>query len=298
MARKTSKFLVGLFVIIGVLIGMTAIIWVGATGFFLKGDTYVTYLDESVQGLQKDSIVRYRGVEVGRVEAIEVAPDNRLIAVVMKIDLENNLSQTTVAQLSAAGITGIMYIDLDRPKPEEPDLSPEIDFPSEYPIIPSRPSERYKILSGIEEIVNKLKQIDTEGISEQIKSTTKEMETFLNGERMQAILAKVESAAANLEEVSGRVNKLVADGTIDQVLVGAGETLRGARTLLQSVEKQWRRLELAETMGETRQIAKDISATSENLRRSSETLEMLLERVYSRPSDLLFGKPPAPRWNE
>ncbi|MDD3579644.1 MAG: MlaD family protein [Desulfobacca sp.] len=298
MARKTSKFLVGLFVIIGVLIGMIAIIWVGATRYFQTGDTYVTYLDESVQGLQKDSTVRYRGVEVGRVEEIEVAPDNRLIAVVMKIDLEDNLTHNTVAQLSAAGITGIMYIDLDRRKPGDTDLSPQIDFPSEYPIIPSRPSEKEKILSGIEEIVNKLKQVDTKGISDQIIASTKEMENFLNGEQMQKILARVESAANNLDELSAQVKQVVARGRLDQVLVGVDKTLKSATAVLNNAEKQLTEMKLAETVKETRRIARDLEGTNRNLRRASENLEMLMERLSNRPSDLLFGKPPTPRWNE
>jgi hypothetical protein len=34
------------------------------------------------------------------------------------------------------------------------------------------------------------------------------------------------------------------------------------------------------------------------LRQNSETLDKLLQRLYNRPSDILFGKPPKKRWNE
>ena len=56
--------MIGLFVIIGVSIGLITIIWLGAYKYFEKGGTYATYFDESVQGLQTDSTVKYRGVEV------------------------------------------------------------------------------------------------------------------------------------------------------------------------------------------------------------------------------------------
>ena len=124
MARKTSKFMVGLFTIIGVVIGVIAIIWVGASRYFEKGNRYVTYFDESVQGLQKDSAVKYRGVEVGRVETIRVAPDNKLIAVVMKINLKEDLTRTTIAQLKVAGITGLVFVELDRKQPEDEKKAP------------------------------------------------------------------------------------------------------------------------------------------------------------------------------
>ena len=141
MARQNTNLIIGLFVILGVVLGVVAIIWVGATSYFQKGMTYVSYFDESVQGLQVDSAVKFRGVEVGMVETIRLAPDNRLIGVVMKINMRDNLQKNAVAQLKAAGITGIMFVELDLKKPGEPDLSPKIDFPSEYPIIATRPSE-------------------------------------------------------------------------------------------------------------------------------------------------------------
>ena len=83
--------MIGLFVTIGVLIGLIAVVWLGASKYFEKGGTYVTYFNESVQGLQKDSTVKYRGVDVGRVEKIRVAADNNLIEVVIKVNLKGEL---------------------------------------------------------------------------------------------------------------------------------------------------------------------------------------------------------------
>ena len=298
MAKKTTNFLIGLFVILGGVLGVIAIIWVGATSYFQKGDTYVAYFDESVQGLQVDSGVKYRGVEVGRVEQIRVAPDNRLIGVIMKVNLRDDLQKNTVAQLKAAGITGIMFIDLDRRKAGEPDLSPKIEFPSEYPIIPSRPSEMQRIFTGINEIVEKFNQIDTKGLSKQLIATTKAMEEFLKGKEMTKILAKVEGVAENLDKITGRVDKALASGSLEQVLVETRDTLKGARVLLANVNDQLQAMQLPATMCKTRDITRELQTTSNNLRQSLETLEMLLQRLYDRPSDLLFGKPPQKRWNE
>ena len=53
------------------------ILWLGMVQYFQEGRKYVAFFDESVQGLQKDSAVKYRGVDIGRVEDIRVAPDGR-----------------------------------------------------------------------------------------------------------------------------------------------------------------------------------------------------------------------------
>ncbi len=298
MAKQTTNLIIGLFVILGVCLGVVAIIWVGATSYFQKGQTYVSYFDESVQGLQVDSAVKYRGVDVGRVESIRVAPDNRLIGVVMKINMRDNLQKNTVAQLKAAGITGIMFVELDMRRPGEPDLSPKIEFPSEYPIIPSRPSEIQRLVTGINDIVKKFSQVDAKGISDQLIATTKAMEDFLKGKEMRSIMTRLNASAGNLERLTARADKTLANARLEQVLAEAQDTLKGARTMLATINDQVLGMQLPSTMGKTRDIARELQAASNNFRQSSETMEMLLQRIYDRPSDLLFGKPPKKRWNE
>jgi phospholipid/cholesterol/gamma-HCH transport system substrate-binding protein len=298
MARQKTNLLIGLFVIMGVLMGVVAIIWVGATSYFQKGATYVSYFDESVQGLQLNSAVKFRGVDVGLVESIQVAPDNRLIGVVMKINMRDELQKNTVAQLKSAGITGIMFVELDLRKPGEKDLSPKIDFPSEYPIIASRPSEMQRLVAGVNEIVQKFNQVNAKGISDQLIATTKALEDLIKGKQITSILARVDAASGNLERLTARADKIADSLKLEQVMADARETLNGARQLLTIVNKEILAMKLPATLAEAREIGRELQATSNNLRQSSETLEMLLQRVYDRPSDLLFGKPPKKRWNE
>ena len=305
MAGKTSKFMVGLFVSLGILLTVVAIIWVGATKYFEKGNRYVTYFDESVQGLQKDSIVKYRGVDVGRVERIGVAPDNRLIAVVMKINLREDLPHTAVSQLKVAGITGMVFVELDRQKKGEAEQSPKLSFPSEYPVIPSRPSEIAKIMGGVGSVVDKFNQIDTQGVFNQFKSTAAQIEIFFKGKDMEVILANVKALTASLKNTSERIDKMVAAGKLEDIVTDTRTALQEARkalvetkALMVTVQEEVRALNLREAMGKTQAIAKEVKATSENLRQASETLDSFMGRINERPSDLLFGKPPQKRFNE
>ena len=320
MARKTSKFMIGLFVTIGILIGMVAVVWLGASKYFEKGQTYVTYFDESVQGLQVDSTVKYRGVEAGRVEKIRVAPDNRLIEVVMKINVRGKLEREYVAQLKAAGITGIVFVELDRKELDKSDLSPKITFTSEYPVISSKPSDIKQLLTGIDNVIQSLNKIDTQGISDQIKSTLKVLESVVasvdhvvgsvdkalgTGKLEEAIaevkntLLKVQSfvsdaqkelqamnlpkSGANIENATARLDKIMNSGEIETALDEVKGAARKMNQLVEGLDKR----SLA--------ITNNIRATSENLKRASESLEMLTERVYASPSDLLFGEPPPRR---
>ena len=312
--------MIGLFVTIGILIGMVAVVWLGASKYFEKGATYVTYFDESVQGLQLDSAVKYRGVEAGRVEKIRVAPDNRLIEVVMKINLRGKLEREYVAQLKAAGITGIVFVELDRKESDKPDLSPKITFASEYPVISSKASDVKQLLTGIDNVIQSLNKIDTQGISDQIKSTLKVLESVVasldnvvgsvekalgTGKLEDAVgevkntLLKVQSfvsdaqkdleamnlgkSGANIENATARLDKIMNSGEIEEVLAEVKDAAKKMNQLVEGLDKR----SLA--------ITNNIKGTSENLKRASESLEMLIDRVYASPSDLFFGEPPPRR---
>jgi len=199
MASRASKFLIGLFVIIGSVMAAITIIWVGAADFFTKGSVYVTYFDESVQGLQVDSAVKYRGVDVGKVQSIKVAPDGRLIEVAMKVDLSTELQSHVEAQLRTAGITGIVFIELDQIRDSEKSNALEINFEPDYPVIPSRRSEISRFLEDTNEIMESIKAIDFKGLSDQLKETTLAVENFIGGRQTTGVMKNLESTTANID---------------------------------------------------------------------------------------------------
>jgi phospholipid/cholesterol/gamma-HCH transport system substrate-binding protein len=292
MARKKfSSFLLGLFVTGGFIILAAILVFVGATQYFERGKRYISYFNESVQGLQKDSEVKFRGVKVGRVEDIIIAPDNKQVGVVMIINLKFDPTQGYVAQLELTGITGIMFINLVPQNPEKPYVPPKITFVSKYPVIPSQPSEIKRILTGIDEVIANLKELDTKGISQEAKVTFKEMKNFFGGEKTKHIIAQLDVGSANLRKISTRINKDVSRGEIAQILTEARGTFEGTRTLVAKAKKDLEAMRLPET-------AVQVDALVEKLGQASETLNLLVERIYLRPPDLLFGKPPKKRWNE
>jgi phospholipid/cholesterol/gamma-HCH transport system substrate-binding protein len=306
MSTKSSKFSIGLFVIIGALICTAIIIWIGAAGIFMKGSLFATYFDESVQGLQVDSAIKYRGVEIGKVQSIKVAPDYRLIEVVMKINLEGDLPNQTVAALTSAGITGIVFIELDRIKAGELYSSPKITFKSSYPVIPSRRSGIGRFLADTGAIMQNIKDIDLKGISDQLKNTSKAIENFVEGKRINNIMTHLESTSANLDQAIARINKTVAEGKVDKVVNETMGILSDARKLIGQAKNEFESLNLKEKssradilLGEigkkTKVITNELQDTSEHLRVTSENLQKLSDNLTRNPSELIFSKPPPQR---
>ncbi len=299
MARKKfSSFLLGLFVTGGFIILALVLVWVGASQYFERGRRFISYFDESVQGLQKDSEVKFRGVKVGRVEDIVIAPDNRQVGVIMVINLKFDPTQEYIAQLELTGITGVMFINLAPRNPEKPYVPPRLTFLAPYPVIPSHPSEIKRILTGIDEVIANLKGLDTKGISDGAKLTFKEMQNFYGGEKTKHILAELEVGSTNLKKISSQINKDVAKGEVGKILLEARGTFEGTRTLIANAKKDLESMRLPETVGKSRLALGQINALVEKLGQTSEALDQLVERIYQRPPDLLFGKPPKKRWNE
>lgn len=322
--------MVGLFVITGVLIGVAVIVWLGAAKYFQKGVRYVTYFDESVQGLQVDSRVKYRGVDVGSVERIGVAPDQRVVEVVVKIDLEGDIERSIVTQLKAAGITGIVFVELDRQQPDEPIFIPPAGMKTVYPVIPSQPSQTKQMLSSVDRIMDRIAQVDLVGVADQLKQTSRAMETSLTGREMMNILRNLDSTTAALDRNLQRMDRILAEGKVDSIISaveqglgearhgigearqglgearqGIGETREGIaeiRKLLAAIGKEVENLKTAEIAGKsksliegvdrrTKAVASDIESTTDDIRQAVESLRMLIEGLRENPSDLLFSRP-------
>lgn len=298
LKRQVPRFVVGLFTLLGFLLALVAIIWIGASHYFEKGRTYLTFFDESVQGLQRDSTVKYRGVDVGRVVDIRVAPDNRLIMVVMRIDMKDDLTKRLAAQLQLAGITGIVFINLDLQRPEDLARTPKITFPTEYPVIPSRPSEISRLLQSVDVVVSKFGEIDTRGVLDQVKATAAQIEIFFRGERMNEILKKVEATIGNLQSITARVDKLLAEGKVDRVFAEGADALKEVRLVAAALKTEFEELNLRDTVARVNRLVADIKYTGASLNQSLENLDLLLGRLKDRPSDIIFGGSPRPRFNE
>jgi phospholipid/cholesterol/gamma-HCH transport system substrate-binding protein len=303
MARKTSKFAIGIFVTAGLILAVVTIVWLGASTYFQKGTFFVTYFDESVQGLSADSNVKYRGVNVGTVRAIRVAPDNKLIEVVMKILMEGGNEKNLTAKLRSVGLTGIVYIELDRSVEEDVELSPKLEFPAQYPVILSRPSDSKYILSMVDNIVSELRAIDIKSIFQEVKEITVGINDYVNGPKMKNMVDNLESTTASLDRAVRQIEKLTAEGKLDEILKEARGTIADTRALIGKIREDLDGMKLADSAGKANQIMAgvgksveemtfDLKSTADNLQRASENLDILIDKLRDDPSDLLFSRPP------
>lgn len=315
MIDQKSKFMVGLFMAGGIGIALVAVIWLGMSRYFEKGKYYASYFDESVQGLNVDSPVKYRGVAIGRVERIEVAPDSRLITVIMKIESDVALEHDMTAQLKVVGITGSMFIEIDRMYPGEPVLSPKLNFPSEYPIVASKPSDISKLFRGLDDVIQQLSSLDLEGVSNRAKTTLDSMNNAvgdldaagistelkvalnnlnkdLDNEKWTEIIRQVGNATSALESILSRVDGIVAknEKNIQTSIAGLQQAVGNMNTFTKkaSATVDGTNKHLAELTDQYLTVGRNLEEASANLNRS-------LGLLADQPAQLLFGTAPPPK---
>lgn len=143
MSRKTNPFRLGLFIIIGstLLVAMLAVL--GAGKIFEHKVKMETYLNESVNGLEVGSPIKYRGVKIGSVTEIGFVTDHYVTMdqsdlryVYVLGDLTHKMFQTKEmsemvrylnkeikqglrARPVSLGLTGQLFLEIDYVDPDK-----------------------------------------------------------------------------------------------------------------------------------------------------------------------------------
>ncbi len=147
MYSRVNYTIVGIFVL---LFGAGLIwfaFWLAKYGIHREFDTYKLYMTESVAGLSKDSVVKLRGVDIGRVSEIRINPDNiEHVEVFLKIKRGVPIKKDMIAHTQMLGVTGLLSVEIDGGHNDSENLKPTDDH---IPIIYSTPSWLSKTKKGL-----------------------------------------------------------------------------------------------------------------------------------------------------
>lgn len=332
MSKKASSTLIGLFTLIGILIAGIALVTLGAGRYFEKTHKIQLYFDKSVYGLEVGSDVRFGGVKIGSVRSISVIIDpiaNRKIIPVLVTLTEKDLRSVAgggartldfssekgvkrgVSQGLRAGmkqqslVTGQLYIEFDI-VPESEGFTFNPPEGSEYPVVPTIPTQIDELISGITDGLKKINDLDIGGlmtevsdvihnankqiaeldlkeINENLVLITRDIHGITSDEKLKTSLANLDAALLEIRELSAKANENIDPLLVDLRLL-AEETREGLKTIEATAN------ELSHTSDPRSPMLLNFQNLLHETETASRALRELTNDLKRNPNSLLRGK--------
>lgn len=312
MSKKINTTSIGLFIVVGVALGVIGLLLFSSSKLFSPTDEVIAYFNNSLNGLDEGAPVKYRGVTIGHVKRVMIhfnqATDDFALPVILEV--EQNLlrkhwgdERTEVFTSSAVEsrvrnglraslqtnslLTGVLFVGLDFEPHAPPPLFHQLR--KIYVEIPSVPTD-------VQQLMNNLASLDF-----------KSMERNLN-----ALLINLNSSVSSLNlaeihdditKVLGSVDRLVSSPDLKNDLIAMHTTLEQYRLLAEKLNNRVDPLadDLTKTLAEADRALVQVRGAAQNVRIQlapdaplpndlDQTLRQLSEAVQSLSSLLDFLK--------
>ena len=308
METRASYIVVGLFVILGMIGMLAALVWVTGHRADQATALYDIYFDGDVAGLRPGNPVQYRGIPVGAVTDMRIDPENvERVLVTINIRADVPIKSDTQATLSLQGITGVAYIQLSGGTQDAPLL--EAEAGQERPVIASVPPRLAELLDAAPELLERAIRVVRQaeellGPENQalIRRSLQNVETVTGtladrSDDIGTVLSEAADLAGDLREAAAHANAILAtvesnaEPIMDDTRATMAEARRAVGQLAVASEQ------LAAFLKENREPLSDFSATGlyefSQLMAEARVLVAALSRMTAEferdPARFLFG---------
>ncbi len=293
MESRSYALLTGLFTI---LLGIA----LAASYVWFRGDSksFSNYLVVStfpVNGLNRQAAVRFRGVEIGKVDDISIDPkDSKIILIWVVLDDSVPITRSTFAQLGYQGLTGIAYVVLDDDGSDPALLQPSARIEVRGNVFDDLAQNSKALLQQATDLLDRLNKIASDS----------------NQSRIENALANFEKASAQLEpalraipEVTERAKKFLSDdnqhslqralANIEQATDSVTPVVEDSRKVLANMRQLSDKLDKlgTEISAEiTDSTLPKINQLVEQLGEDSQDFHRLVLQIEREPQSLVFGR--------
>ena len=328
MKTKISPATVGMFVLGALAIFIVGFLSFGGSNIFSRPSRFFIYFEESVSGLDPGAPLKFNGVRIGRVAAVNVRYDaatkKALVQTICEINrnvltdsagvtidltnpavLQDLIDRGLRARLNLTGITGLLFVELDFEDVSKYPANPRF-MTEPFPVVPAIPSPISEVQQSIVEIVANLKQVDFAGLSKQVKTLLDSTNKKVNEFDAKALTAKVGGAAdaltgfvnspeakqafANLNETLTVTRAAVAklDTQVGPMSEDLKATLAAAQTAMKSLEAA--ATTSRQFIQQQGQLGDELTVALRQIAEAAGALETLANAIERNPSSLIVGK--------
>ncbi|MES2149747.1 MAG: MlaD family protein [Pseudomonadota bacterium] len=305
MENRAHALMTGFFTIALLIATVLAGIWFNRDR--VERVPYVIATTQSIPGLNPQAAVRYRGLEVGKVDDISFDPKTAgQIDIRLAIDSEAPITRTTFASLGYQGVTGIAFIQLDDDRTGSPPLKSDKEHIAVIPLRPGFLDQLEKrgmvILKKTEEITTRIDQLMAPANQKRILAAFDSVSRTADDYdklparlepllvRLPELTAKAEQGISSFNEMSQSATKMTRD--IDRMAIDLQAPGGPLAKLTATVDRVGGSLE-AVTNDLELQTLPHVTAMTDEARTSLRAVKRTANSLTDRPQSLLFGAPGA-----
>jgi phospholipid/cholesterol/gamma-HCH transport system substrate-binding protein len=302
MENKAHAFWAGLFTVV-----LTVAIGVAAFLFNVDRTVRVPYdliARTNVTGLYADAAVRFRGLDVGRVQSIKFDPNHPgQILIRIMVDEHAPITHSTFGSLGLQGVTGIAFIQLDD---TGRDLTPLPSSAQQVAQLPMRPGLLDQLQQRGDILLRKLEKV-TDNVNDmlspemvaQLHDTAASFQQAASGvaaltQQVAPVVAKLPGTVDQLNHTLASTNQMITslnrpDGPFERNLNKVGTAAQQAGDALAQMNMSLQDLSARvgyETLPRVNSLTEDVRAAAQSIDRAADTFN-------TNPRSVLFGAPRA-----
>ncbi len=323
MSIRANPTAIGLFVIGAIILTVIGIATLASTAWFSKQSTFISYFDESVNGLAVGAPVKFQGVPVGSVTdlliQIELSDKTFQVPVVYEIDLTRltSLAGTFVAlddeavlrqqirdglraQLQMESmVTGQLYVELayrvDAAPPELVGAQTTYqEIPTTRSILAAFGTEAGSLVADVVKIlfrVNEmLESIQMEEINQSVVASAAAVERLADSPQILAAFGEVPLMSGQLNRTMAQMEVLAAQlgGTIEPLQMHLDSTNTEVMLTMQSMRRSLD--EMQGVLSTDSGIGYQMEEAFAGMKDAADALRLLTLSLERNPDMLLRGK--------
>jgi phospholipid/cholesterol/gamma-HCH transport system substrate-binding protein len=315
MSTHVNHWKLGALVVSGFVLALVTVLVLGAQSLKKDSVSYVTFFDESVQGVDLGSPVKFRGVTVGTVSAINIAPDKRHVKITSDLalgDLDDlglsvgkgknrNISvpPDLRIQLASQGITGVKFLQIDFFVVKDNPL-PTLPFPTPPNYIPAAVSTMKNLEDAVVHAVDRLPEVAdaimhiagrADGLLDEIAQEKIPENAGVTLKHIDELIGTTQRAVNGLETAKLSTDAQVAIKNLNGAVENMNHVLArldGNRGLLASAERASN--SLGDMAANARGLGPELEETLRDIQEVIASIQTVADALVRDPDMLLKGR--------
>jgi phospholipid/cholesterol/gamma-HCH transport system substrate-binding protein len=228
--KNTLETRLGIFFALALIVAVIILEMIGAADFF-RGGYKITGSFKNVQDLKKGELVKMAGVEIGRVENIELEGSRAKVS--MKIQKRYEIKTDAKAVIKFAGLMGQNFVSIEGGSLGAPRIESGSIETEEQPDLSSLMTKLEGVASGVE---NLTKSFSTDNLSTLLGPLTDFVKQ--NSGPLTAMIGNMRTVSDNIVTSKGSVGKLINDDALYNAAYSTVTNLQLATTDIKSLTGQ------------------------------------------------------------